>query len=59
VIKIWHVWSCSVCEHLESADHVYHPGDLAPVPDPPKGWHVIDGRVYCDRHEVKIVVLNR
>ncbi len=60
MIRIQHIFRCDHChvEQLEEYSDIPLNGNL-PSAIPPRDWSVVDGYLYCPRHEVKInIVIN-
>lgn len=54
--ELRHTFTCSVCNSTVTISHeeLMSQNEWRPVP---KGWHVLDGQIICDKHEIVIVEL--
>jgi hypothetical protein len=56
MIKSKYFYKCDICDNSTERGFVIEPGADPPKPSPPLGWNVINGKLICEKHAVKLIV---
>jgi hypothetical protein len=55
-VPIEYTYTCIACRHKKREQYQVPLNGEAPRPFRPSGWFEVEGRLYCDRHDIKLEI---